>query len=187
MTGGAGINRAHLGLLHGANYFGGTLKSGKNLLDLLFDVALRKSQEDTVVILRPATNGAFRSIDTGLQETVDIGLGELSTCDTCVGTFNQLCEDDILHGKRSQIRLKDSEDILLSDEKVMNADGLVLGRGGVAQDADHGLADRSECRGVEEVITPVEKCDPFVLQVYNIVSSTSELVLSGDIPKPKKL
>ena len=145
------------------NYFGSALKSGKNLLDLLFDVALGKSQEDTVVILRPAANGPFRSIDTGLQETDEIGFGELSTREACVGAFNQLRDREILHSKRSQFRLKDSEDILLSDEKVMNADGPVLGRGRVAQDTDHGMADRGECRGVEEIVPPVEECGLFVL------------------------
>lgn len=155
------------------NYFGSALKSGKNLLDLLFDIALGKSQEDTVVILRPATNGPFRSIDTGLQETYKIGFGELSPREACVGAFDQLRDREILHSKWSQFRLKDSEDILLSDEKVMNADGLVLGRGGLAQDADHGVADRSECRGMEEMVPPVEECGLFALQVCNTVSSTS--------------
>jgi len=79
--------------------------------------------------------------------------------------LNQLRGDDALHSERSQFRLKDSEDILLSDEKVMNADGPVLGRGWVAQDADYGLGNRSECRGMEEMLPPVEEGGLFILQV----------------------
>ena len=163
----AGINRAELGLLHGSNYFGSALKSGKNLLDFLFHIALGESQEDTVVVLRPATDGTFRSIASGLQETVDIGFGKLPTSETRIALLNQLREDYILLSKRSQFRLKDSKDILLSDEEVVDADRLVLGCGWVAQDTDHGLADRSECCGMEEVIPPVEDGGLFVLQVYD--------------------
>ena len=148
--------------LHDANY----LESGKNLLDLLFDVALGKSQESAVVVFRPARRDAFRAEGMGSEKTPDIGLGELSTCKSRIAMLNKLRYGDFLNGEKSQICFKDSENILLGGEEVMNADGLVLGCRGIAQDADHRLANRSNCRGMEGMISPVEEGSRFVLQVY---------------------
>jgi hypothetical protein len=100
-----------------------------------------------------------------LEKTKDISFGVLPTSETRMALLNQLRYGDILDGEWSQFCFEDSEDILLGDEEVVSADGLVLGCGWVAQDADHRLANRSDCRGMEEVISPVEESSLFVLQV----------------------
>ena len=61
--------------------------------------------------------------------------------ETRIAVLSQLRHDDILNGERSQFCFEDGEDILLGDEEVMHADGLVLGCGGVVQNADHRLGD----------------------------------------------
>jgi len=165
--------------LHDSNY----LESGKNLLDLLFDVTLGKSQDGAVVVFRPARRGAFRAEGIGSEKTQNIGLGELSTFKSRIAMLNKLRYGDFLNGEKSQFCFKDGEDILLGGEEVMNADGLVLGCGRIAQDADHRLANRIECRGMEGMISPVEEGSRFVLQVYE-KSSASHPMPSVNVPKP---
>ena len=158
-------NRTLFGLLHGTSYFGNVLESSKGLLNRFFDIALRKSQEHTVIILRPASRVVFFTIASGLNETVEVGFGELSTCEAGVALLNQLRHIDVLNSERPQLRFKDGENLFLGSEEVVNADRLIFSRGGVAQNADHGLSNGSECGGVEEIGPSVEEGSLFVLQV----------------------
>lgn len=123
------------------SYFGNVLESGKDLLDLFFNITLGEAQEDTVVILRPTSRTALRPENSALNETVDIGRGELPACEAGIALLDQLWHIDILDGERSQLRFKDGEDLSLSDEEVMDADKPVLSGGGVAQNTDYGLAN----------------------------------------------
>src|SRR5258706_1595288 len=134
----------------------GRLESGKALLDLYFDIALGKSQETAIVVLRPASRAALCTKDSGLNETVNIGVSELSTCQACVALLDQFRRRDILDSEWSQLRLKDSKNIPLGDEEVVNADRLGLSSGRVAPDADYGLGNPSDSRGMERINTSVE-------------------------------
>lgn len=123
------------------SYFRNVLESGKDLLDLFLNITLGEAQEDTVVILRPTSRTALRPEGSGLNETVDIGSGELPACEAGIALLDQLRHIDILDGERSQLRFKDGEDLPLSDEEVVDADRLVLSGRGVAQNADYGLTN----------------------------------------------
>ena len=117
------------------------LESGKDLLDLCFEITLGKTQESAIVVLRPASRAALHTKDSSLNESVNISLGDFSTSQARTGPLGQLWHRDILDSKRSQLCLENGEDIPLGDEEVVNADWLVLSSRGVGQHADHGLGN----------------------------------------------